>query len=312
MKRIALILTILLIVLMTGCKSKRSVVTTPDITTPSTVVIPTDTVTVERPETPIVTPEPGDVKEREEVEKQPVEREPSREELLYGNMINANGEWQTMVAKGSVSLGSLSSSFEMRMINNQSLQISLRPIFGIEIARVVVTGDSIYLYDKINKRYIAEGMDLLGDKIPFVPTISDMQNAMLGRPFILGQTSIGMDNFNDFIYETADNQWAMQPRNLPEDIIYMFGLENETLICAVAQQATTQRELRCDYQEHEVFSNRVVPTSMLLSAKGGKKSYSLKITYSSIEWDRNTSVQKLSTKGMKKTTISNVVGSLLK
>ena len=306
MKRIALIATILLLVLTTGCKSKRSVIATPE------------TVVVETPEKPVVetpqtvdTPQEEVEKPREET-KAPVEKPKAQEEVLFENMLASQKSWQTLVAKGSVSLGSLSSSFEMRMINNESMQISLRPIFGIEIARVVVTTDSIFLYDKLNKRYIAESIKTFSDKIPFEPTISDLQNALIGHPFILGHASLNKNNFDDFVYETAGTDWAMQPRELPEGIVYMFGLNKELLFCALAQQMATQRELRCDYQEYADFSGQMMPSRLDLSARGGQKNYSINIRYSSVSWNTRTSVEKLSTNGMKKTTLAKVVDSLLK
>ena len=301
-------------VITTGCKTKRATMASTD--KEAVAVISPDTIvavgTSDVDTLPIVDVPQEEVIERQDESKTPVEKVKSQEEFLFENLLAAQGSWNTMVVKGSVSMGAITSSFEMRMINNESLQISLRPIFGIEVARVVVTTDSLYLYDKLNKRYVIESIKTFSDKIPFEPTICDLQNALLGRPFILGHASLTAEDFDEFYYETAGQDWAMQPLELPEGIIYMFGMNKDLLVCALAQQTTNQRQMRCDYREHDKFSGRIIPSHLVLTARLGEKSYSININYTSISWDTPTSVQKLSTVGLNKTTVSKVVNSLMK
>lgn len=315
MKRIALIVTLTLLVLTTGCRSRRTTLTTPDKDVP-VIVAPPDTlqqfVTKIEPEKSPITSKQEEDDDAISESKSSAEGKKMQSEILFDNMLAAQNSWHTLVAKGSVSLGSLSSSFEMRMINNESILLSLRPIFGIEIARVVMTCDSVFLYDKINKRYIAEGITTFSDKIPFDPTISDLQNALLGRPFLLGHTSLVADDYDSFIFETAGSDWAMQPRELPEGVAYMFAMNDNRLVCALARQQLSHRELRCDYQYNSSVTGQELPTSLILTAQGESKSYSISIKYSSVKWDSPISVEKLSTNGMKKTTLSTVVESLLK
>ncbi|MBR6757691.1 MAG: DUF4292 domain-containing protein [Bacteroidaceae bacterium] len=311
MKRIALIIALTLLVLVTGCRSRRAVLTSPDKDVPA-IVTPTDSLqqsATETPSTSSESPKDDDVttdrQSTDEVEK-------LQTEIMFDNMLSVQAPWNTIVTKGRVSLGSLSSSFEMRMINNESISVSLRPIFGIEIARVVMTRDSVFLYDKINKRYIAEGITSFSDNIPFEPTISDLQNTLLGRPFLLGHTSLVEDDYDRFIFETAGSDWAMQPRELPDGVVYMFAMNESRLICAVAQQLMSHRQLHCEYQYNDSFAECKLPHTLILTAQGKSKSYSINIQYSSVKWDTPISVEKLSTNGMKKTTLSTVVESLLK
>ena len=102
----------LLLVLVSSCKSKQSIVQ-------------------EVGETPVISK--------------------SKEEIRYNEMLASYGLWDTFVAQGNVSLGGLSSSFELRMKHNEAVQISLRPFLGIEVARAIITTDSAFLYDKVKK-----------------------------------------------------------------------------------------------------------------------------------------------------------------
>ena len=98
------------------------------------------------------------------------------------------GDWQTMQAGGNIKLtagSSFSSSIQVRMVRDQSIYISLRPMLGIEVGKLIITADSLFAVDKVHKRYIAEKVSILTSGIPV--TVSDVQDIFLGRPFILGK-----------------------------------------------------------------------------------------------------------------------------
>ena len=69
------------------------------------------------------------------------------------------GNWQTMQTGGNIKLSagsSFSSSVQVRMVRDKAIFISLRPMLGIEVGKLVITADSLYAVDKVHKRYIAE------------------------------------------------------------------------------------------------------------------------------------------------------------
>ena len=79
------------------------------------------------------------------------------------------GNWQTMQTGGNITLNagsSFSSSVQVRMVRDEAIYISLRPVLGIEVGKLLITGDSLYAVDKVHKRYIAEKVSLLTSGIP--------------------------------------------------------------------------------------------------------------------------------------------------
>lgn len=280
MKRIAIIATILLLLLASGCKSTRSTKKTSS-TSKTTVV---------------TKPKTKDAKE-----------------VLFENMIDAYGSWETAVVKGSVSLGSLSSSFEMRMIKDEAIQISLRPIFGIEVGRLLIKDDKIYIFNKINNQYIENSLKDFSDKLPFEPTVSDLQNILLGRPFILGTNSLTAKDYKKFSITTAGkNDWRMQPKKQADKIEYLFALNGEEIECLQASQTNIKRKVICNYQDYQHDFERLYPSSLQIDAQNSNKKYSFSLDYTSISWDRSTTIQPLSTKGYSRTTLSKMFDSLLK
>ena len=83
---------------------------------------------------------------------------------------------------------SFSSAIQVRMVRDQAIYISLRPMLGIEVGRLLITADSLYAVDKVHKRYIAEKVSMLTSGIPV--TVSEVQDMFLGRPFIIGKGTL--------------------------------------------------------------------------------------------------------------------------
>ena len=104
---------------------------------------------------------------------------------------NSFGAWTTLKAGGSVSIGTskpLSSSMQIRMERGKSIYISVRPMGIMEVARLVIVGDTLLVIDKLHKRYILESAKLLTSGIPI--DVSTLQDIFLGRAFILGNGTL--------------------------------------------------------------------------------------------------------------------------
>lgn len=278
MKRIAIISTILLLLVASGCKSTRDTQETSSSKT-----------------TTVVT--------------KPKEKDPK--EVMFNKMIDTYSPWQSIVAKGSVSLGSLSSTYELRMIKDQAIQISLRPLLGIEVGRLVVQDDKIYIFDKINKRYIEESLSKLGEKLPFEPTISNLQSILMGQPFIMGETAITAKDYKKFDITLAGEDWTMRPKKKIDKIDYLFSMNNETTESLQVSQTGMERRVTCHYQDYLYDAQHLYPSYMKISALNNKKEYTLKLNYSTMSWDTNPDIQPLSTRGYSRTTLTDLIDMLL-
>lgn len=234
------------------------------------------------------------------------------EKNLYNDMLQAYGSWDTFVAKGDMSMGSLSSSFELRMIHNEAIQVSIRPILGMEVARLIVTNDTVYFYEKIGRTVSQASINEISKKLPFAFTINNIQSALLGRPFLLGAMDIDTKNFKDFDYEVALPQWIMTPKETPLKVAYLFGLENEQLKQISGRQEETSRQFDCYYADYNILAGRTLPTNIQGTVKGSTKSFSAQLTYSSAIFDKETTIDISSLKNYKETSFIDLVKAFVK
>ena len=109
---------------------------------------------------------------------------------LYAAFTGSYTGWTDVKAPVSLSLEAprrMSVSATLNMVRDRGMSLSLR-VLGMEMASVVVKGDSIYAMSKPHRCYLAESISSLLAGFP--ATTGNLQDLLLGRPFILGGASM--------------------------------------------------------------------------------------------------------------------------
>lgn len=107
------------------------------------------------------------------------------------------------------------------MERGRMLILSMR-VLGIEMAVVQVTPDSATFVDKMNRRYLSLPIDkALGG---FDANISNIQDLLTGRAFLLGTDSLAATRQSDFDVNITDagRAWTLTPKRAPKDAAYSF------------------------------------------------------------------------------------------
>ena len=117
-------------------------------------------------------------------------------------------DWSSLKCGGNARIAaagkSLKSSMHMRMHRGKAIYISLRPVMGIEAAKLVISDDSILLVDKLHKRYMHEKASLLTNGVPVtVQNLQDMKDAS-GKVMLKPKAQYrGFDYC--FVYDKSNN-----------------------------------------------------------------------------------------------------------
>ena len=199
------------------------------------------------------------------------------------------GRWQTMQCSGQVKLGgiaSLSSSVQVRMVRNSAIQISIRPLLGIEAARILVTRDSIIILDKLHKRYLAESVTALSGGMPV--TISDVQDIFMGRPFVLGRGSV--DTTRTELVELTwrgDKGFDLIPRDQPNGFSYHFAYNEQRHITALSVQPAKGNTANYNVNYARVLSTIAgdIAHAVDIACTLRNRDIELHLTYDDITWN---------------------------
>ena len=144
------------------------------------------------------------------------------------------GDWQTMQTGGNIKLNagsSFSSAIQVRMVRDQAIFISLRPMLGIEVGKLIITADSLYAVDKVHKRYVAEKVSILTSGVPV--TVSDVQDMFLGRPFIIGKGIYNEQLESEMTFDTEGGSIVLIPIEKYKGYGYAFSFDKSLRIKAL-------------------------------------------------------------------------------
>lgn len=205
------------------------------------------------------------------------------------------GNWQTMQTSGNISLkagSSFSSSIQMRMVRDQAIYISLRPLLGIEVGRLLITGDSLYAVDKVHKRYIAEKVSLLTSGIPV--TVSDVQDMFLGRPFILGKGTLNESLKGLFTTDAQSTTLTLTANELYRGYSYAFSFDKAKRIVSlnITPQGSATAAYQVRYSDVKSTQAGNIAHSIKIDANVQRKQLDLSLTLKGIDWNGNVKIDR--------------------
>lgn len=258
MNKISITLIITLVMLMTACgTAKKATVTNPTDNTTQQTTVQTQTT------------------------------------AHYDEIIATLGTWQTMQTGGSLTIdvgSSFSSGVQVRMVRDEAIFISLRPMLGIEVGRLLITADSIYVIDKVHKRYAAEKVSLLTAGLPI--TVSTVQDMFLGRPFIIGQGTLNQANKEMATLTNNGAVSVLTPNDKYKGYSYVFTFNKSHNITSLnitpASASTSAYQVRYSNVKKTTAGN--IAHTFRANGTVGKKRLTLELNYNNIEWNGSVKI----------------------
>jgi len=203
-------------------------------------------------------------------------------------------DWRTFKSGGNVEIGSgsksLSSSMQMKMIRNKSIYVSVRPVLGIEAAKMVINGDSILLVDKLHKRYILEKASMLTNGIPV--TVGILQDIFLGRAFELGKGSFTQDMKDDFTASVVNNKVVLTPKQQFKGFDYNFVYDNRNNIVSLNVVPSVSGSSTYSVSYSNIIGTVVgkVASEASVSSQLNGNSLNLELEYKDMNWNESFTI----------------------
>ena len=146
-------------------------------------------------------------------------------------ILQANTDWTDVTINGSITISTssnLSSTMQLKMIKDESISISIRPLLGIEMGKLYITNDSIVVLDKYHKLFFKGSIKgYVDERI----NISSLQNLLLSRAFIPEAKSVHFD-WRDCYQATRvdeNGDWTLTPKEQDRQFAYNFDMEGNNL-----------------------------------------------------------------------------------
>ena len=209
-------------------------------------------------------------------------------ESWLGEVLSMVGGWTTMKANGHISVKggskSFSSGMHVRMVRDQIIYISLRPVLGIEVGRLIIREDSLIVVNKLQKLYLAEKVSLLTAGLP--ATVSMMQDMFLGRPHIVGEGTLNASRKSMAVVAEEDGKRQILPANQPKDFTYSFTYDADSHILSLDVKLNKGDGAYCmTYGDVRRTLAGNVAHNLKFATDINGKSFGLDMDYDQITWN---------------------------
>ncbi len=189
-------------------------------------------------------------------------------EVLFGDVLNENISYNTFSARLNVSLSSgtrsLSSRATIRIVKDNALQVSVQPLFGVEMFRLHVDPDSVVVLDRMNKRYMKESIATLKEFYPVGFDYYTLQSVFTNSLFVSNKKSVVRNDYRRFAYtRTTDKNYFLTTDDPESGIEYSFTVNgDDRIIFTHLAHPSNEYSLQWSYGDFILLEGGVFPHKM--------------------------------------------------
>ena len=181
----------------------------------------------------------------------------------------------------------LSSKAALSIVRDEAIQLSIQPLFGIEMFRLYVQPDCIIILDRMNKRYVREYFADIEGQIPIGFDFYTLQSLFTNALFISDQAAVSVNDYKKFKYSQSFDNYKLSARDNKSKIDYSFFVNgNDQITLAQLYMSSRNYELDWGYNEFTLIDERLFfPLEMNVKATTQKRKLESSMSLSSINLD---------------------------
>ena len=148
---------------------------------------------------------------------------------------------------------------QIRWQRDSVVQFSVVPLLGMEVCRITLTPDSLYIVDRFHKRYVAESLNAVAEIIPSGISFAAVQSLLLAQPFLPQRGIVPQDVLLFDIAEEGENYLYAYNPPLSSDEYRFEGDRRACLVGADIRTAGNVREFYCRYSDYTQQNDAIAP-----------------------------------------------------
>ena len=213
-------------------------------------------------------------------------------EMLLADMAQSITEWDNFSTSGKLSLSgaaSFSTSMQLKMFHDKSIIVSIRPLLGIEVAKVYINNDSAVILNKYHHVYTTIHLQEFKHMLPV--NLETIQNIILARPFSLDDGTLCANNVKKFSISYAPDGFTLSPRKKQKEFAYEFAINNLHQVVALnVTPAVSQKTYTAQYSDFVDISPVAMASNINISTSIGELDLALHLYLnpSKVKWDSST------------------------
>lgn len=208
-------------------------------------------------------------------------------DLTKKNKLDAVKEMNTVFktlsikAKADLNMNNKSNDVNMniRIRNNEAIWVSVTALAGLEVARALITADSVKVLNRLDNIYLKKPFSYIYEFTNERITFQTLQAVLVGNAmseFISESTELNNEGENTLL------------KTVLASMNYNFTVnqQNKVLFTQLNDPSAGQ-ELLVNYSNFISINQQMIPHSVIMNSKAKNKAVSLVLDYLKIDMDRN-------------------------
>ena len=243
---------------------------------------------------------------------------PTALEARYAALDSATHSWTDLNVPFTFSLNKptdFTITGRMRMIRGRGVDLSLR-LLGIEMARIMVTTDSVFASYRLKKQYVAQPLDGVGGNVSGL--LANLQDIFMGRVFLVGHTAGNakgsLPPFSTFEAEETSGLMALSSTVKGTGIRYAFFIDTDNRLTSTEVLYTPAQQATIRYSNFHDTQAGMMPRHENIAVTAGNIIVDADIDWrwSSAKWDTGITLEWVNPRGYRQVTIDQLLGELIK
>jgi len=232
---------------------------------------------------------------------------------LFSDIITHEFQFTTFAAKLNMNLTngskSMNSKANIRIVRDNALQISVQPLFGVEMLRFYMNPDTVMVVDRMNKRYVLEPIDSLKAFYPVGFDFYTMQSVFTNALFVSGKERPELPDYRKFRYSrTSDQCYYITSKDADSGIDYSFTVNGDDRITFThLMQPQKKQSLQWGYHNFIVLNELLFPSKMNVTLSSSSRKIDAELLFSDIVIDEPIQVTMNVPGGYTRTSIDEIM-----
>ena len=165
---------------------------------------------------------------------------------------------------------------QLKMKNDSAIWVSLSLKLGIEVARVMITEDSVKLINRTNKTYFVESVDKFQERLPSEVTMQFLQDILVGNDILLSKNDkfkVTIDD-NNYKLESDKNTFWITPKTFKVKSCQLSAVSyQQSAMAPEPVEGSTRhfdklsdRTIKIKYDNFQEINGNLLPTKIILNA----------------------------------------------
>lgn len=191
-----------------------------------------------------------------------------------------------MTIKIQMNNHSFSTPARCTLQRDSALQISILPLLGIEAFKAEITPTTALIVDKMNKRYVQCQLDEIAATTGLKIGYQELQSIICAQIFAIGEPNYFLRPNNNIQVTTADKVHNISfSCNGFEHIYRISANGTHQLLSTILRKENTPYTLQIDYSSYQIFNKVMFPTNITMNIQGGKQVAECTFTITKAQFD---------------------------